>query len=71
MHFSEVKSMEGIFLDGTCPRCGCYCGNGGHSMTLQCPCGWTGGLAQEDQKALVEFVHRHLERNRKEEAYAD
>ena len=55
---------EQVFLDGVCPHCGWRCGNGGQGMTLRCPCGWTGGLTQEDLEALRAFIHRHQEKNR-------
>ena len=34
-------------------------------MTLRCSCGWTSGLAREDQEVLMEFIRRNQERERK------
>ena len=56
-----------IFLDGVCPVCGRHCGNGGHGMTLRCPCGWTGEFSGKDQEILMEFIRCSQERERKAE----
>ena len=52
-----------MFLDGVCPKCGSFCGNGGHDP-LRCECGWVDEeckLSEKAKRAIAELFDENLE----------
>lgn len=65
-----MSTMDGVFIDISCPNCGSHCGNGGQGTIFHCPqCGWSGeGLSMDDIKLISEKIEEIKGKKRSEDA---